>query len=43
VVEGGTIMVVPAGTWHEFKNRSERAALMVNSHPAAEIAKEDWA
>jgi quercetin dioxygenase-like cupin family protein len=42
LVEKGTIVVVPAGAWHGFKNRSESAALMVNIHPAAEIVQEDW-
>ena len=42
LVENGTIVVVPAGAWHEFKNRSEEAALMVNIHPAAEMVQEDW-
>lgn len=42
LVERGTIVVVPAGAWHGFKNRSEAAALMVNVHPAASMAQEDW-
>ena len=42
LVEGGTIVVVPAGAWHEFENRSEAAALMVNIHPAEAIIQENW-
>ncbi len=42
LVEKGTIVVVPAGTWHGFKNRSDEAALMVNIHPAAKMVQEDW-
>jgi quercetin dioxygenase-like cupin family protein len=42
LVESGTIVVVPAGAWHGFKNRSEEAALMVNVHPAAIMVQEDW-
>jgi len=42
LVERGTIVVVPAGAWHEFKNRSEDSALMVNIHPAASMEQEDW-
>jgi quercetin dioxygenase-like cupin family protein len=41
MVEGGSIVVVPAGAWHGFKNRSEDAALMVNIHPAATMVQED--
>ena len=42
LVESGTIVVVPAGAWHGFKNRSEEPALMVNVHPAATMVQEDW-
>jgi quercetin dioxygenase-like cupin family protein len=38
----GHIVVIPANTWHEFKNRSERPALMVNMHPAPKMIQEDW-
>ena len=38
----GTIAVIPAMAWHEFTNRSERRALMVNIHPSPEIVQEDW-
>lgn len=41
LVEGGSIVVVPAGAWHGFKNRSRSAALMVNIHPAATMVQED--
>jgi len=39
---GGTIAVVPAGAWHEFKNRSDHRSLMVNIHPSPRIVQEDW-
>ena len=42
LVEKGTIVVVPVGAWHGFKNRSDEAALMVNIHPAASMVQEDW-
>ena len=41
LVEGGSIVVVPVGAWHGFKNRSNRQALMVNIHPVATMAQED--
>jgi len=39
----GTITVVPAGAWHEFKNRGEHESLMVNIHPSPRIIQENWA
>lgn len=36
------IVVIPAGSWHEFKNRSEKVVFMVNIHPAPEMVTE-WA
>ena len=39
----GTIAIVPAGVWHEFKNRGDRVSLMVNIHPSPRIIQEDWA
>lgn len=39
---GGNIAVIPANTWHEFKNRSSHAALMVNIHPVPTMIQEDW-
>ena len=42
MIEGGKIAIVPANTWHEFKNRSETPALTVNIHPAPKIIQEDW-
>ena len=38
----GTIAVVPARAWHEFKNRSDRVSLMVNIHPSPRIIQENW-
>jgi len=42
MVGGGSIVIVLANTWHEFKNRSDRAALMVNIHPVPKMIQEDW-
>jgi len=42
MIEGGKTAIVPANTWHEFKNRSERPALTVNIHPVPKIIQEDW-
>lgn len=39
---GGTIAVIPANTWHEFKNRSSHSSLMVNIHPVPTMIQEDW-
>ena len=36
------IVIVPADSWHEFKNRSDHHALMVNIHPVPEMIQEDW-
>jgi mannose-6-phosphate isomerase-like protein (cupin superfamily) len=36
------IVVIPANTWHEFKNRSSQNALMVNIHPVPQMIQEDW-
>jgi mannose-6-phosphate isomerase-like protein (cupin superfamily) len=40
---GGNIVVIPAKTWHEFKNRSSHNLLMVNIHPVPKMIQEDWA
>lgn len=37
-----TIAIIPAGTRHEFKNRSEKTARLVNIHPVAKMITE-WA
>ena len=42
MVKAGNIVVIPANTWHEFKNRSEQPALMVNIHPVSKMIQEDW-
>ncbi|WP_166876523.1 cupin domain-containing protein [Salinibacterium sp. ZJ450] len=42
MLHGGTIAMIPANTWHEFKNRSTRNALMVNIHPVPRMVQEDW-
>lgn len=42
-VDSGHILVIPAHTWHEFKNRGDRPLLMVNIHPVPQMIQEDWA
>jgi mannose-6-phosphate isomerase-like protein (cupin superfamily) len=49
IVDGGIsrvsenkIMIIPAGAWHEFKNRSEKHVFMINLHPVADMVTE-WA
>ena len=37
-----TIAVIPAGAWHEFKNRSQGSARSVNIHPVPKMITE-WA
>jgi quercetin dioxygenase-like cupin family protein len=41
-VGGGTIVVIPRGTWHEFTVLSDTPARMVNVHPVARMVTE-WA
>jgi quercetin dioxygenase-like cupin family protein len=36
------IVIIPAGSWHEFKNRSEKQVFMINIHPVPEMITE-WA
>ena len=36
------IVVIPAGTWHEFKVCSETNVLMINLHPVSKMITE-WA
>lgn len=42
LVGPGNIAVIPANTWHAFKNRSDHAACMVNIHPVSKMVQEDW-
>lgn len=42
LVSAGSIVVIPANSWHEFKNRSDSAALMVNIHPVSAMKQENW-
>lgn len=42
VLGSDTIVVIPAGTWHEFTNRSEKKVFMVNIHPVPKMITE-WA
>ena len=37
-----SIVIIPAGTWHEFTNRSEIQVFMINIHPVPEMVTE-WA
>ena len=41
-VGGGSIVVIPKGTWHEFRVLSETTARMINAHPVAKMLTE-WA
>lgn len=41
-ISSGNIVVIPANTWHEFKNRSQHNVLMVNIHPVPQMIQEDW-
>lgn len=43
MVSKGHIVIIPPNTWHEFKNRSDHPALMVNIHPVPHMIQEDWA
>lgn len=37
-----SIVVIPANTWHEFKNRSEKTLHTINIHPVPKMITE-WA
>jgi quercetin dioxygenase-like cupin family protein len=41
-IGSGKIVIIPANTWHEFKNRSNKPAHMVNIHPVPKMITE-WA
>jgi quercetin dioxygenase-like cupin family protein len=38
----GRIAIIPPDTWHEFKNRSDKPAFMINIHPVPKMITE-WA
>ncbi|HAX49795.1 MAG TPA: cupin domain-containing protein [Ignavibacteria bacterium] len=40
-VKEGNIMIVPAGKWHEFTNKTDKKVKTVNIHPAA-IMDTEW-
>ena len=42
VIGSDTIAIIPADTWHEFKNRAEKPARLVNIHPVSKMVTE-WA
>ena len=42
ILSENQIVIIPAGTWHEFKNRSEKQVFMINIHPIPEVVTE-WA
>jgi quercetin dioxygenase-like cupin family protein len=42
MIAGGHIAIIPPKAWHEFKNRSDHNALMVNIHPVSKMIQEDW-
>lgn len=39
-VPEGNIMIVPANTWHEFSNKSDKKVRTVNIHPVAKMLQE---
>lgn len=41
VVKEGNIMIVPAGMWHEFKNKSDKRVKTVNIHLVA-VMDTEW-
>ena len=41
IVKEGNIMVVPAGKWHEFSNKSDKKVKTVNIHPVA-VMDTEW-
>lgn len=40
MISSGNIALIPPNTWHEFKNRSDHPALMVNIHPVPRMIQE---
>lgn len=41
IVKEGNIMVVPAGKWHEFTNKTDKKIKTVNIHPVA-VMDTEW-
>jgi quercetin dioxygenase-like cupin family protein len=41
-IGAGKIAIIPAHTWHEFKNCSDKPLLLVNLHPVPKMITE-WA
>ena len=41
-IGGGQIAIIPANTWHEFKNCSDQPLQMLNIHPVQKMIT-DWA
>jgi quercetin dioxygenase-like cupin family protein len=41
IVKEGNIMVVPAGKWHEFTNKTDKKLKTVNIHPVA-VMDTEW-
>jgi quercetin dioxygenase-like cupin family protein len=39
-IGGEKIAIIPANTWHEFKNRSDKPLLIVNLHPVPKMITE---
>ncbi len=39
-VSAGNIMIVPANTWHEFSNKTDKPAKTVNIHPVPKMIQE---
>ncbi len=42
ILGGGKIAIIPANTWHEFKNRADTPVFLVNLHPVPKMITE-WA
>ncbi len=42
IIEGGNIAIIPPNAWHEFKNRSDHNAQMVNIHPVPKMIQKFW-
>lgn len=40
-VSAGQVAIVPPDTWHQFKNRGDTVARLVNIHPVSRMVQED--
>lgn len=39
-VQAGNILIVPANTWHEFTNKTDKQVMTVNIHPTGKMISE---